>query len=113
MLLSTLRSIASSTTPPGVRTAVGSPAHPRSPLKETAAGGFTASAAAKNVGEQRARRAFPAARSFPPLREVGGDDAGTHRHDVSAKGRGAGRQQANERSTCCPQGNRKESERAM
>jgi hypothetical protein len=83
-----------------MRAAMGSPAHPGSPLTETAAGRFTVGAGAKSVAEQKARRAMPAVRSFPPLREVGGDGACAHRHDVSAKGCGPGRQRANEqRST--------------
>jgi hypothetical protein len=80
--------------------AMKSPAHPPSPLRETAADRFTAGAAAKSGGEQRARRARPAAGSFPPLREVGGDGAGAHKHDVWTKACGAGRERANEqRST--------------
>ena len=82
--------------PTAGRSAMGSPAHPRPSLGETAAARFTAGATAKIVGKQRARRTRPVAQSFPVLREVGGDGAGVDAHAASAKGRGAGRQRANE-----------------
>jgi hypothetical protein len=79
---------------------MGSPAHPGSSLRDTTADSFTAGAAAKSAGEQSARRVKPAAQSFPSLREVGGDGAGVHAHDVSVEGHEVGRQRANEqRST--------------
>jgi len=68
--LSALRSIAVSTAPPRVRSAMGWLRTPASRRRQPCR--FTAGAGAKSIENQKARRAMPAVRSFPPCGKWGG-----------------------------------------